>query len=82
MLLFYVLSPIPMSIGKRYAAAIDASSAMVEMCIFLTAGIVVSAYGLPLVLAHSGHNGSPVVCDAWSHFKMLLHVHVFTVNIM
>ena len=63
MLLFYVLSPIPMSIGKRYAAAIDASSAMVEMCIFLTAGIVVSAYGLPLVLAHSGHNGSPVVCD-------------------
>ena len=51
--MFYALSPIPMSIAKRYADAMEASNALKETCIFLTAGIVVSAYGLPIVLAHS-----------------------------
>ncbi|XP_038056337.1 leptin receptor overlapping transcript-like 1 [Patiria miniata] len=54
---FYVLSPVPMLVGNRISN-IDslgaASSALRELCIFLTTGIVVSAYGLPLVFAHTG----------------------------
>ena len=52
-LLFYFLAPVPYIIAKRYAETLESSSAFVEMCIFLTTGIVVSAYGLPVVLAHT-----------------------------
>ena len=51
-LVFYVLSPVPMTIARRYADQIEASSALIEMCLFVTATIVVSAFGLPIVLAH------------------------------
>lgn len=50
-LLFYFLSPIPTMISRRFAESIEASSALVEVCIFITACIVVSAYGLPMILA-------------------------------
>ncbi|KAI0231127.1 Leptin receptor overlapping transcript-like 1 [Lamellibrachia satsuma] len=51
-LLFYILSPIPMSIAKHYQDSTE-TSALVEIAIFLTTGIVVSAFGLPIILAHS-----------------------------
>ena len=63
MLIFYVLSPVPTMISKRYADSVEASSALIEMCIFITTGIVVSAYGLPIVLAHTPLAG-PVVSGA------------------
>ena len=53
---FYVLSPIPLLVGNRLSNTDSlgaASSALRELCIFLTTGIVVSAYGLPLVFAHT-----------------------------
>lgn len=52
-LFFYVLSPVPTVIARRYADSVEASSALIECCIFITAGIVISAYGLPVVLAHT-----------------------------
>ncbi|XP_064626061.1 leptin receptor gene-related protein-like [Lineus longissimus] len=53
-LIFYALSPVPTIISRRYAGSLDsASSALVEFNIFMTTGIVVSAYGLPVVLAHT-----------------------------
>ncbi|XP_076462165.1 leptin receptor overlapping transcript-like 1 [Babylonia areolata] len=53
-LFFYVLSPVPTVIARRLADSLDsASSACVELCIFLTTGIVVSSIGLPIVLAHT-----------------------------
>ncbi|ROJ13853.1 Leptin receptor gene-related protein [Anabarilius grahami] len=50
-LLFYILSPIPNLIAKRHADDTESSNACRELAYFLTTGIVVSAYGLPIVLA-------------------------------
>ena len=52
-LVFYILAPIPTVIARRYAQEVESSSALVEMCIFLTCGVVISAYGLPIILARS-----------------------------
>jgi len=52
-LIFYILSPIPNLIAKRHADDTESSNACRELAYFLTTGIVVSAYGLPIVLARS-----------------------------
>ena len=52
MLIFYCLCPVPMTVARRYADDIEGSNALIEACIFITSGIVVSAFGLPVVLAH------------------------------
>ena len=51
-LLFYATSPTPSTIARRYADSVEASSVLTEVCLFITTGIVISAYGLPIVLAH------------------------------
>ncbi|CAG5122588.1 unnamed protein product [Candidula unifasciata] len=52
-LFFYVLSPLPTIVARRLSNGYDSSSsACIELCIFLTTGIVVSSIGLPIVLAH------------------------------
>ncbi|KAH3696975.1 hypothetical protein DPMN_084459 [Dreissena polymorpha] len=54
-LIFYFLVPIPTIISRRLSGSYDsASNACVELCIFLTTGIVVSCIALPIVLAHKG----------------------------
>uniref|UniRef100_A0A8C4W2I8 Leptin receptor gene-related protein n=1 Tax=Gopherus evgoodei TaxID=1825980 RepID=A0A8C4W2I8_9SAUR len=51
-LIFYVLCPIPHFIAKRVSDDTDAaSSACRELAYFFTTGIVVSAFGLPIILA-------------------------------
>ncbi|XP_028666796.1 leptin receptor gene-related protein-like [Erpetoichthys calabaricus] len=51
-LIFYVISPIPHFIAKRASSDSDAaSSACRELAYFFTTGIVVSAFGLPVILA-------------------------------
>ncbi|XP_067109107.1 leptin receptor gene-related protein [Osmerus mordax] len=51
-LFFYVLSPIPTFIARRMTDDSDAASnACRELAYFFTTGIVVSAFGMPLVLA-------------------------------
>ncbi|CAJ0914778.1 unnamed protein product [Ranitomeya imitator] len=51
-LIFYVISPIPHFIATRVSDDSDAaSSACRELAYFFTTGIVVSAFGLPIVLA-------------------------------
>ncbi|XP_063775543.1 leptin receptor overlapping transcript-like 1 isoform X2 [Pseudophryne corroboree] len=53
-LFFYILAPIPYCIAKRAVDETDAASnACKELAIFLTTGIVVSAFGLPVVLARA-----------------------------
>lgn len=53
-LIFYVLSPIPTFISRRLSDDTDSSSnACRELAYFLTTGIVVSAFGLPIVLART-----------------------------
>lgn len=53
-LIFYVLSPIPTFISRRLSDDSDSSSnACRELAYFLTTGIVVSSFGLPIVLARN-----------------------------
>ncbi|CAH1772359.1 unnamed protein product [Owenia fusiformis] len=59
-LFFYVLSPVPTIISRRLADSLESSNALTEAMIFTTAAIVVSAYGLPVVLAHTPV-GSPII---------------------
>ncbi|XP_064476391.1 leptin receptor gene-related protein-like [Ornithodoros turicata] len=52
-LLFYVLSPMPSLIARRYRETGGVSNAAQELAYFITTGIVISAFGLPIVLARS-----------------------------
>ncbi|XP_057196945.1 leptin receptor overlapping transcript-like 1 [Triplophysa rosa] len=54
LLFFYILSPIPHCISRRVVDDTDsASHACKELAIFLTTGIVVSAFGLPIIFARA-----------------------------
>ncbi|KAM9322583.1 leptin receptor gene-related protein [Pholidichthys leucotaenia] len=53
-LIFYLLSPIPTFISRRLTDESESSSACRELAYFLTTGIVVSAFGLPIILARKG----------------------------
>ena len=52
-LIFYFLAPIPLMIAKRFGSGDSTSTACKELSIFFTTGIVISAFGLPCILAHS-----------------------------
>ncbi|OQV14690.1 putative Leptin receptor gene-related [Hypsibius exemplaris] len=50
-LFFYVLAPIPLAVAKRYTEGTAGSSAPLDVAIFLVACLMVSAFGLPIILA-------------------------------
>lgn len=49
--MFYVLSPIPTLAARRYADPSAGSNSCLEAAIFITMGILVSSFALPIVLA-------------------------------
>ena len=53
--IFYVLAPIPVLIANRYSDTFQSSSSTTpkDLALFITAGIVISAYGLPIILARA-----------------------------
>ncbi|XP_072021665.1 leptin receptor overlapping transcript-like 1 isoform X2 [Amphiura filiformis] len=87
-LVFYVLSPIPLLIAQRIAGSDSlgaASSALQELCLFITTGIVTSAYGLPLVLVHTGtiQWGACVLVlagNTWCFITILIFFMIFNRN--
>ncbi|XP_063994235.1 leptin receptor overlapping transcript-like 1 [Diachasmimorpha longicaudata] len=53
-ILFYVLAPIPTMIARRYTEDSGSNSnPCLELAIFITMGIVVSSFALPIVLARA-----------------------------
>ncbi|KAH7935132.1 leptin receptor gene-related protein [Rhipicephalus sanguineus] len=68
--LFYVLSPLPTLIARRYKEDVASSSAAQELAYFITTGIVISAFGLPLVLARSP--AAPHAVIQWSACGLVL----------
>lgn len=50
-IVFYVLSPFPTLVARRFSDGEERSSLLFEVCCFITTCIVLSSYGLPIVLA-------------------------------
>jgi len=55
--IFYLLSPIPSLISRRYNDDGGSSNPCKEFAWFITTGIVVSAFALPIVLARAPPSG-------------------------
>jgi hypothetical protein len=52
--IFYMIAPIPMLLSRRYnSSGMGPSNPCQELAVFLTTGIVISAFALPIVLARS-----------------------------
>merc|ERR1712083_484977 len=60
--IFYLLSPIPTLIAKRHSED-SSSNPCRELAWFLTTGIVISAFALPIVLARAPVTVEPPVPD-------------------
>lgn len=52
-ILFYILSVVPSLLARRTQNAYTNASYSNDVAIFITMGVVVSAFALPIVLAHS-----------------------------
>jgi len=77
-IVFYLLSPIPLLISRRYniAGMGGPSNACQEMAIFITVGIFISAFALPIVLARHPTPSSIITGSACA-YTMAANVVVF-----
>jgi len=76
--LFYMVSPIPFLLSKRYSSMGMGgnSNSCQELAIFLTIGVVISSFGLPIVLArHPLLN--PVITASACWFTMGANIVVY-----
>lgn len=53
MVAFYLMAPLPIVISRRYGDGTGNTNPCREIALFITAGIVVSAFSLPIVLARA-----------------------------
>ncbi|KFD51023.1 hypothetical protein M514_08064 [Trichuris suis] len=61
-IIFYVLAPVPLTLAGRYQerASTGSAASCQDFALFLTAGIIVSAFSLPVVLARSPANAPAI----------------------
>lgn len=50
-IIFYILAPLPTLMARRYSQPGGSSNSCMETAIFLTMGIIVSSFALPIVMA-------------------------------
>lgn len=50
---FYIMAPLPTLIANRYMDQYEAGNAVKDFALFVTAVLVVSAFGLPIILARA-----------------------------
>ncbi len=81
-LMFYILSPIPNLIARRHADDTESSNACRELAYFLTAGIVVSAYGLPVVLARKSVVSTEYAVGLYVLLRFYLYVKKWIVHVI
>ncbi|KAB0803212.1 hypothetical protein PPYR_00182 [Photinus pyralis] len=67
--LFYVLAPIPTLMARRYTEHQGSSNACMEAAVFITMGLVVSSFALPIVLARAPHTDPTI---AWGSCYLTL----------
>lgn len=75
-ILFYVISPIPTILAKRYAAQ-SQSTSCVELAVFLTMGLIVSCFALPIVLTRTGTVSYP---ENFTKKRSVFHLYVFQIK--
>ncbi|CAG0923380.1 unnamed protein product [Notodromas monacha] len=71
--MFYIASPFPVLISRRYSDGSSSSSACHEFAVFLTTGIVISAFSLPVVLARAP-SLAPVI--TWGSCGLILAANI------
>jgi len=74
-IMFYMLAPIPSLIARRASDSTGGSNPVKEVAYFITAVIVVSAFGLPIVLARAPA-AMPVI--SWGACGLVLAGNVVT----
>ena len=68
---FYLLAPLPTLFARRHSDDLATSSALREFCTFLTTGIVISAFALPIVLARAPTSDGGHVVSQFQDLKGL-----------
>lgn len=78
--IFYFLAPVPVLFANRYSETLQMSTSTTpkDVALFFTAGIVISAYGLPIILARAPIL-EPVVC-IW--FYRFANIDIITIQIL
>jgi len=77
-IIFYLLSPLPVLLSRRYnGSGMGPSNPCHELAVFLTMGIVISAFGLPIVLARSPTPANPIISMGTMFYTLGANVIVF-----
>lgn len=58
--LFYILAPIPTLMARRYTEHQGSSNGCMETAIFITMGLIVSSFALPMVLARAPYEAPTI----------------------
>ena len=78
---FYIISPIPSIFARRLSDDSGSRNPCKELAYFLTAGIVVSAFGLPIILARAPRE-QPVVSLDFYCVLLIYKAIIVRVSIM